>query len=623
MAAHRRRGLTYLMTKTINRKTEIIAVASGKGGTGKTLFAASLGYALITAGHKVLMIDSDVGTDGLSLFLLGQESMRSIHSVTPNSAVINILHHIEEHQRPDYQPFTIGRADHGLNGQVKFYHALVSSRGLYGDTEINGDNDDNSGTTDSAQGSGDPLGFEFRKSEYSRYLNTLLQQIREENEFDYVVMDTRGGFAFQSIEASTLADSFIVVTEPDYTSFYQDRNLVRRINESAAAKNKKAILRAFVVNKATEGEEQQFRLAIQKDFNIHYEDTYALPLDIEAVKAYKTQQMPFVACPQSQYSYHTINALSAIMNVTISQWGEEKINQWNAEVNRIKQAIDEHNKKVNGEKRQRQARIAEYEQKDKRIKEHERTIADLTRQLESSKTILESESQRNESFKTQLNEQTLFLKKENIELAEVLKDQRHSLSKNRHINLIALASLAILMTGAVAYAFVSTTLYKTRLDSAETELRKLRAELSDEDCLALDPHSVSIVDEGKTWLLTDGYSRLSSFGSENEARRALDIIRFYAFDNHCFIGRPIPSLEYFLVRQSSPQGAMANENCRALWPANLRIESRDSRWWVTSEETVIASFANRSEARKAVELIRKYRFTNICRMGEEMMYFRR
>ena len=59
-------------------RMELIAFASGKGGTGKTLMAACLGYALIRAGQRVLMIDADPATDGLSLFLLGREGMRQV-----------------------------------------------------------------------------------------------------------------------------------------------------------------------------------------------------------------------------------------------------------------------------------------------------------------------------------------------------------------------------------------------------------------------------------------------------------------------------------------------------------------------------------------------------------------
>ena len=65
--------------------TEIIAISSGKGGTGKTLVAACLGYSLKKAGHEVLMIDADPGTDGLSLFLLGPEGSASGVPSSPNN----------------------------------------------------------------------------------------------------------------------------------------------------------------------------------------------------------------------------------------------------------------------------------------------------------------------------------------------------------------------------------------------------------------------------------------------------------------------------------------------------------------------------------------------------------
>ena len=69
------------MTATL--KTEIIAFSSGKGGTGKTLIAACFGYALTRSGHRVLLIDGDPGTDGLSLFLLGRSGMRQIGDFGP------------------------------------------------------------------------------------------------------------------------------------------------------------------------------------------------------------------------------------------------------------------------------------------------------------------------------------------------------------------------------------------------------------------------------------------------------------------------------------------------------------------------------------------------------------
>ena len=40
---------------------KVIVVASGKGGTGKTMFAANLGATLARQGHKVVLVDLDTG----------------------------------------------------------------------------------------------------------------------------------------------------------------------------------------------------------------------------------------------------------------------------------------------------------------------------------------------------------------------------------------------------------------------------------------------------------------------------------------------------------------------------------------------------------------------------------
>ena len=46
-----------------------LVIASGKGGTGKTMFAANLGATMATRGHKVVLVDMDTGLRNLDLYL--------------------------------------------------------------------------------------------------------------------------------------------------------------------------------------------------------------------------------------------------------------------------------------------------------------------------------------------------------------------------------------------------------------------------------------------------------------------------------------------------------------------------------------------------------------------------
>lgn len=49
--------------------SEVILVASGKGGTGKTMFSANMGATLAQVGCRVMLLDVDMGMRNLDLYL--------------------------------------------------------------------------------------------------------------------------------------------------------------------------------------------------------------------------------------------------------------------------------------------------------------------------------------------------------------------------------------------------------------------------------------------------------------------------------------------------------------------------------------------------------------------------
>ena len=48
---------------------EVILVASGKGGTGKTMFSVNMGAMLSRYGYRVMLIDMDMGLRNMDLYL--------------------------------------------------------------------------------------------------------------------------------------------------------------------------------------------------------------------------------------------------------------------------------------------------------------------------------------------------------------------------------------------------------------------------------------------------------------------------------------------------------------------------------------------------------------------------
>lgn len=147
-----------------------------------------------------------------------------------------------------------------------------------------------------------------------------------------------------------------------------------------------------------------------------------------------------------------------------------------------------------------------------------------------------------------------------------------------------------------------------------------------EDCLSFAPNRLEVRRDNNKWLLTDGRSRMMLFDNRSEAIQALNVIKYYGMNKHCFVGRPGPSMEYWLVGNRAPSGAMPNEDCIAFNPANLRIKQEGSQWLMTDGRSRMRMFPNRQETKQALAVIRKYDFNQTCYIGRpdpSMTYFRK
>jgi hypothetical protein len=63
--------------------------------------------------------------------------------------------------------------------------------------------------------------------------------------------------------------------------------------------------------------------------SLRYSDTYPIPLDLDAINAYKSQRIPYIAYPASIFSYSTLVAFSNLMKTVTVRWPEEATRRWN------------------------------------------------------------------------------------------------------------------------------------------------------------------------------------------------------------------------------------------------------------------------------------------------------
>jgi flagellar biosynthesis protein FlhG len=98
-----------LNVETVPQKRNIVAVASGKGGVGKTWFSITLAHALARAGHRTLLFDGDLGLANIDV-QLGVAPCRDLGAVIAGKATMAQI--VERHQEGGFDVIA-GRSGSG------------------------------------------------------------------------------------------------------------------------------------------------------------------------------------------------------------------------------------------------------------------------------------------------------------------------------------------------------------------------------------------------------------------------------------------------------------------------------------------------------------------------------
>ncbi|MCP3407923.1 ParA family protein [Bradyrhizobium sp. CCGB01] len=281
-------------TESSHRGT-VIAFVSPKGGTGKTVMSATAAYLLARAGQKIIAIDADFSTRGLSLYLLG--SVHDIDVQDENCLAEIVLKNIPTSK---IDPRRVMRGSE--------INLILSNQDLWRGGRPDGD---------------------FTSADVS--IDKYLQRFRElcdvfRLRYDYVIIDSRGGYDFSSAIPAVIADRYVIVLEADKVSVDQVHGFQKAILEFASSKNLSAKFSGFIVNKVTfPPENTTFSDGLRGLFGGR--TIGVIPADYDCIRAYQLKEIPNEKYLSSDFAYYAFRTIEQLV-APEANWKKEAVDAW-------------------------------------------------------------------------------------------------------------------------------------------------------------------------------------------------------------------------------------------------------------------------------------------------------
>lgn len=281
---------------------QVLCFVSAKGGTGKTVLSATTAYTLLQSGMRVVAIDADFSTRGLSLYLLGSVLDSSELIIQSKNCLADAI--LDKVDICDVTPLPV------LNGGVE-YKLIISNkevwRGGVPEERFLGGNLQEQTTTTPEQ--------------YFLFLQELCERLRRE--FDYVIIDTRGGYDFTSAAPAAVADGYVLVLEADKVSIEQVGAFKKKVDEFAESLSRHeqqriiASLKGFIINKALfSADEEVFPEALAR---LYESKTFGVvPADNDVIRSYQRKNIPLEKYPASDFSYYSLQAIERIISPSVN-----------------------------------------------------------------------------------------------------------------------------------------------------------------------------------------------------------------------------------------------------------------------------------------------------------------
>lgn len=238
-----------LRATTAPSSPRVVAVASGKGGVGKTNIAANLAVALGRQGVRVLAVDADLGLANLDIVMGLAPTHTSADLVRGDVEIEDVL----------------------LPGPTNVW-LLPGSSGAYDLANLS----------------------DVPRRDLMSAIDTL------DERFDAVVIDTGAGIGHNTVSFASAAQDIVLVVTPEPTSVADAYGLLKALSSHYAVRRAKVL--ASLVTSSSEGPQVFERLTTlcERFLDVHLEYLGAVPFDPCVGRAVMRGEPVSVAYPSSE-----------------------------------------------------------------------------------------------------------------------------------------------------------------------------------------------------------------------------------------------------------------------------------------------------------------------------------
>ncbi|PJZ70033.1 ATP-binding protein [Leptospira perolatii] len=248
--------------------TKIIAIASGKGGVGKSTISVNLAIAMAKAGQRVLVFDGDLGLANVNVILGIIPKYNLYHVVKGHKSLKDIII-----QTPEGVDIIAG-----ASGYSQLANLNDTQRG------------------------------------------NLIKGFGDLDNYDYMIIDTGAGISSNVIGLTLPADDVIVVTTPEPTAITDSYGLIKAIVSQSRDKNLKMVVNR--VRSAIEGKKVADRVIdISGQFlEVQVENLGFIFQDEDVEKSIREQKPYVIHSPKSK-------ATACLNRITYSLLNQEMDSQ--------------------------------------------------------------------------------------------------------------------------------------------------------------------------------------------------------------------------------------------------------------------------------------------------------